>query len=56
MGFTSAAEIFQGLIGQVLDGISGVANIQDDILIAGSSEHDSRLEAVLRKLSDAGLM
>lgn len=46
-GINSAAEIFQNTLSNVLDGLDGVKNISDDIIVYGKDqeEHDRRLEA-----------
>ena len=56
-GISSASEIFQRRMSDMLAGIPGVAVYQDDILVAGSTmqEHDSRLEQVFRAIHKAGL-
>ena len=56
-GTNSAAEIFQHTLQQVLQGIKGVRNIADDILIFGSTyeEHNTSLEECLQRLEDNGL-
>ncbi|XP_075550350.1 uncharacterized protein LOC142583755 [Dermacentor variabilis] len=56
-GISSAAEIFQNTIRQVLNGIPNVLNVSDDILVFGQTkqEHDLSLEAVLQRLQEAGL-
>uniref|UniRef100_A0A224Z9X1 RNA-directed DNA polymerase n=1 Tax=Rhipicephalus zambeziensis TaxID=60191 RepID=A0A224Z9X1_9ACAR len=56
-GISSAAEIFQNTIRQVLNGIPNVLNVSDDILVFGQTkqEHDTSLEAVLQRLQEAGL-
>ncbi|XP_064476235.1 uncharacterized protein K02A2.6-like [Ornithodoros turicata] len=53
-GITSAPEVFQRKIAQVLDDLPGVLNLMDDILIYGDNreEHDRRLNAVLQRLCD----
>ena len=53
----SAAEIFQHTLQQVLQGIKGVRNIADDILIFGSTyeEHNTSLEECLQRLEANGL-
>lgn len=55
-GINSAAEVFQNTIRQVLQGIEGVINISDDILVHGKSqeEHDRALHAVFTRLQEAG--
>ena len=56
-GISSASEIYQHLIQQVLQGCEGVQNISDDIVIYGNNhkEHNMRLEKVLQRLQDNGL-
>ena len=56
-GITSAPEIFQRKMTELLSGLPGVEVIIDDILVHGSSvaEHDARLEAALRRIHDSGL-
>lgn len=56
-GVSSAVSIFQREMETLLRGIAGVAVYLDDILITGQSEkeHDVNLQAVLSKLSSAGL-
>ena len=53
----SAAEIFQNTISTALEGLEGVCNISDDIIVYGRNqkEHDERLEAVLERLQDKNL-
>lgn len=54
---SSAPEIYQNVIQQVLNGCEGVVNISDDILVHGRSmaEHNERLGKVLRVLIDRKL-
>lgn len=56
-GLASAPSIFQRAIEGVLSGIDGVLCLLDDILITGKDrkEHLEKLNAVLRRLQDAGL-
>lgn len=56
-GITSAPEIFQRKMTDLLRGIEGVEVIIDDILIHGKTrkEHDRRLDTVLRRIQDSGL-
>ncbi len=56
-GITSAPEIFQKRIWQVLEGLPGQACHLDDILIFGRTqeEHDRNLEAGLSRLRGAGV-
>ena len=55
-GITSAPEIFQRKMTDLLRGIEGVEVIIDDILIHGKTrkEHDRRLDTVLRRIQDSG--
>ncbi|PIK41369.1 hypothetical protein BSL78_21779 [Apostichopus japonicus] len=56
-GISSAAELFQNVISQTLEGIPGVMNISDDILVFGKTtqEHDKSLALVFQRLSEKGL-
>ena len=47
-GINSAAKIFQKSVEEVLQGIEGVRNISDDIILFGKSQadHDATLQAV----------
>ena len=56
-GISSAAEVFQNTICQVLHGIPGVKNLSDDIIVYGSSQkaHDDALRAVFSRLKECGL-
>lgn len=56
-GITSASELFQRKMGDLFDGLEGVAVYQDDIIVTGSSleEHDERLNEVLNIIKQAGL-
>lgn len=56
-GISSAPEIFQRRMGEVLSGLEGVESIIDDVIIYGSSrnEHDRRLKAALDRIRDAGI-
>ena len=56
-GISSAAEIFQNVIRETLEGIDGAINISDDILVFGTthSEHNQRLKAVFKRLREKGL-
>ena len=56
-GIASAPEIFQRVISDLLEGLSGVVVYIDDILVYGASEeeHRNRLNAVLRRVNDHGL-
>ena len=56
-GISSAAEIFQNVIRETLEGIDGAMNISDDILVSGKTheEHDQNLRAVFQRLREKGL-
>ena len=56
-GISSAPELYQHIIQQVLTGCAGAHNIADDIIVHGKTprEHDERLRAVLECLKRNGL-
>ncbi|KAJ8362815.1 hypothetical protein SKAU_G00116460 [Synaphobranchus kaupii] len=56
-GLSSAPSAFQKMMATILQGLPGVKNYLDDVIIYGATadEHDRRLKAVLRSLKDAGL-
>ena len=56
-GTNAAAEIFQNALQTALEGIPGVCNIADDIIVFGVNrqEHDKALNDCLQRLSDKGL-
>ena len=56
-GVNAASEKFQQIIEQVLEGLDGVRNISDDIVIgsANDRDHDKQVRACLRRLSQRGL-
>lgn len=61
-GISSASEIFQHTVAQVLDRITGVRNISDDIIIFGKDTqktaeeaHNTALRQVLQRLRERGL-
>ena len=56
-GVNSAAEIFQKSIEEVLQGIKGVRNISDDIIMFGRSQadHDNALRATLQRMRENNL-
>lgn len=57
LGIHSSSEIFQVQIANLIAGIPGTANLQNDIVVWGNSklEYDNRLEQVLQSISKAGL-
>ncbi len=56
-GISCASEIFQNAISQVLEGIPGVLNVSDDIMIFSKSEeeHNNNLKSVLNRLKQNNL-
>ena len=56
-GNNAAAEIFQHTLQTVLQGLPGVRNLADDIIVFGHtrSEHDQALSSCLTRLSENGL-
>ena len=56
-GISSASEIFQNVLQQSLQGLHGVRNIADDLIVWGKSqeEHDRNLEALFQRLDAKGL-
>ena len=55
-GISSAPEHFQRRMSELLTGLQGVLCHMDDVLVFGQdqAEHDLRLEAVLRRVEEAG--
>lgn len=51
-GVSSAPEVFQRCIAERLEGLEGVVNIVDDILVWGEDEeqHDRRLRALMDRI------
>ena len=56
-GVSSAPEIYQHIIQQVLQGCPGARNISDDIIVFGKTrhEHDQNLDMVFQRLQQSGL-
>ena len=56
-GLSSAPEMYQYVIQRTLQGIPGVRNISDDIIVFGSDQdsHDRNLELTLLRLESKGL-
>ena len=56
-GITSAPELYQHIIQQILQGCDGAYNISDDIIVHGRSveEHDARLNKVMERQREKGL-
>ena len=57
-GISSAPEMYQQDIQEVLSDCEGVANISDDIIVQGKTteEHGKRLKRVLEKLKEKNLI
>ena len=51
------SEAFSQIISQIIEGLDGVAHIQDNIIIWGPSkaEHDKNLEQLLARIETSGL-
>ena len=56
-GISSASEMYQHIIEQVIQGCEGARNISDDIIVCRKrrEEHDARVCQVLERLRDRGL-
>ena len=56
-GISSAPEKYQQVIQQTLQGIEGVHNISDDIIVHGAThdQHDERLRKVMMRVRECGL-
>ena len=62
-GLSASSEIFQKRINQALEGLEGILNITDDILIYGvgdnkeeaRADHDRKLEALLQRCRERGI-
>ena len=56
-GISSASEMFQYIIRQVLEGCDGAHNISDDIILGGidQQDHDAKVEKVITRLAERGL-
>ena len=54
-GITSAPEVYQKRMNDILDGLPGVLCLIDDVIIFAQTqeEHDQRLRAVLQRLEKA---
>ena len=55
---SSAAEVFQNTLSTALEGLQGVWNISDDIIVFGQNqkEHDKNLEKVFKRLEEKNLL
>ena len=56
-GISSASEIFQRKMEELLEGLRGVECYQDDIIVHGRTveEHNSVLQTVLQRIKESGL-
>ena len=56
-GIHSASEVFQVEVANIIAGLSGCLNMQDDIIIWGKTreEHDQNLDAVMKQILKSGL-
>ena len=56
-GISSAAEVCQNTLSTALEGLQGVRNISDDIIVFGQNqkEHDKNLEKVFKRLAEKNL-
>ena len=56
-GVNCASEIFQAEVTEILEGLEGCANAQDDIVVWGDTKdnHDRRLKNVLSRIRFSGL-
>ena len=56
-GISSASEVFQNAIRQTIEGIPGVLNVSDDILVHAPDQasHDERLNTLFKRLLEHGL-
>lgn len=57
-GVSTASEVFQKMMEQILSGLKGVFVLHDDLLVHGSTmkEHDENLKAVLETLRRHGVL
>ena len=57
LGISSAPEIFQRMMSQMLVGLPGTVCMMDDILVFGATqeEHDDRLRTVLKRIQESGM-
>ena len=62
-GLSASSEIFQKRVSQALEGLEGILNITDDILVYGvgnsdeeaRADHDRKLEALLQRCREHGI-
>ena len=62
-GLSASSEIFQKRVSQAIEGLDGILNITDDILIYGvgdsynkaCADHDRKLEALLQRCQEQGI-
>ena len=57
MGLSNSNDLFESALRELLQGLEGVVNIVDDILVFGSTqqEHDSNVITILEKCLEVGL-
>lgn len=57
-GLASAPSAFQKMMADILNGLPGVQNYLDDLIVYGNTpaEHDQNLNTVLQKVKEAGLV
>ena len=46
MGLSNATDLFETCIREVLEGLNGVTNIADDVLVFGKTEHEFKTNVV----------
>ena len=56
-GIISASEIFQADISEIIEGLEGARNSQDDIIVSAEIlvEHNNRVSKVMTKIRESGL-
>ena len=56
-GILSASEIFQADIFEIIEGLEGARNSQDNILVRGETltEHNNRVNKIMTKIRESGL-
>ena len=56
-GIKSASEVFRKAVAEILEGLEGVQNLQDDIVDFGISErqHNERFEKAMTRIRSCGL-
>ena len=56
-GIISASEIFQADISEIIEGLEGARNSQDDIIVSAETlvEYNNRVSKVMTKIKESGL-